>query len=206
MRPAVRILAFLAIYAALWTSLRGWAQDSEPPGAIPPPAVRHSAPQRVGETAASSLVLALARVCAGEAGWQVDSGDCAAIVHVLSRRAAARGLTLERMAQLYSGRHVGIEASPRPWVAHLTLDGAEPDEWPASASWPRHRDAWLEIVEHVRAVLRGDVNDPCGGRSAHWGAPYGADLRRAIDAGWVREDCGRTRNAFWSLPGRGNAS
>lgn len=149
-----------------------------------------------------SARLDLARICAGEAGL-VDAneiGDCAAIVHVLQRRAERQGVPLTYMTRAYSGRHVGVEASPRPWVAGLRLDGRQPAEWPASASWARYRPAWLELVRHVDDVLEGAVLNPCPGAD-HWGGRM--DDHRAERAGWTRIECDMpTRNRFWRVPRR----
>lgn len=151
------------------------------------------------------LVRDLSAVCTGEAGWDPATGDCAAIVHVLRGRAERQGVSLARMVHAYSGRHTGREASPRPWVAHLRLDGEQPAEWPASASWTRYRQPWLVLVAHVRDVLAGNVDDPCDGEADHWGGPM--DDHRAERAGWTRLDCGPTRNHFWHVARReGGAS
>jgi hypothetical protein len=143
--------------------------------------------------------LDLARICVGEAGWQTDSGDCAAIVHLLTRRAGRLGLSVRTMARAYSPRHTGQRPSRRPWIAQLDPSGVQPAAWPDGPSWERHRPLWLEVQAHVRAVLAGEVEDPCAGEPDHWGARYGADLRRARAAGWREVDCGGTANAFWSL-------
>ena len=153
-RHAARWLALGIFVASLWLALR-----YQPAGAQGPIAVRHGPGVR----------LDLARVCVGEGGWSTERGDCAAIIFVLVRRAERVGVSLEHMARAYSGRHLGVEASPRPWIAGLRIDGRAPAEWPASAPrWTRYRRAWLELLEHVQDTLDGRVLDPCPGAD-HWG-------------------------------------
>lgn len=176
---ALRLVILLGILATAWLTLRSMG------GAQPLP----------------STAEALARVCVAEAGWETSTGDCAAIVHLLVRRAERRELSTRRMAALYSSRHFDRERTDaRRWIVGLDARAERPAGWPARLPWPRYREDWLAALEHVRAALRGDVADPCRGEADHWGAPYGGDLERATAAGWVRLDCGETRNAFWRVP------
>ena len=148
------------------------------------------------------LVRRLAAVCVAEAGWSTDTGDCAAIVSLLMRRADRLGLRPRVMVRAYSSRHFDRERTDRRrWIAHLALDGSRPRGWPRQLAWERYRPRWLATVEHVRAVLRGEVADPCGGEADHWGGPM--DDHRARRAGWTRVECSApTRNRFWRVPGR----
>lgn len=171
------LLALLALYAAILAGQVG-AQELAP----------------------AARVEALARICVAEAGWEPATGDCAAIAHVILRRARRLGLRPRTMARRYSRRHFdATRTDERRWIVGRELRGAEPAGWPAGLDWREYRARWLEMVEHVRELLAGSVSDPCGGEADHWGAPYGVDLARARRAGWRRLDCGPTRNAFWSI-------
>lgn len=152
---------------------------------------------------------ACARVAVGEAGWDPSTGDAAAITNVLRRRAERRGTSIARMARLYSSGHFDRTRARRRWIAGLTLAASRPLGWPVQLAWRGdYRARWLAMVEHVRAVLRGDLPDPCGGEADHWGARSEAlpDIHRARAAGWDELDCGDTANAFWRVPRRGGST
>lgn len=143
----------------------------------------------------------LARVSVGEAGWDPSTGDAAAITHVLKRRAERRGVSVSRMARWYSTGHFDASRHRRRWVAGLTASATRPPGWPSGLPWrDGYRQRWLAMVDHVEAVLRGDVPNPCPGAD-HWGAPYGIDMERARRAGWHRVQCTtQTLNVFWQVP------
>jgi hypothetical protein len=177
---ALGIAAVLALVATYGTILRGYAQDAAP---------------------SDALVESLARVCVGESGWDTRTGDCAAIVHLLGRRAELRGVDTLAMTRAYASAHFELgRLDSRRWTADLTIAAREPRGWPAALDWRRYRERWLAIVDHVRAVLRGEVADPCAGAAEHWGAP--GFTARARAAGLVRTPCGPTRNHFWCRPPR----
>lgn len=197
-----RALVLVAIVTSYLLLLRGWApaQDRDLERAVDRSS-SHGVTGPVGGPLEATIE-ALARVCVAEAGWEVDTRDCAAIVHVLQRRARARHVALERMVRLYSSRHFDPRRTdPRRWIADLRLAAERPDGWPSHALWEHHRARWLETIEHVRDVLRGELDDPCDGAADHWGMRHGPDLERARRAGWRLLDCGETRNAFWSVRG-----
>ena len=183
---ALGIAAVLALVACYGAILRGYAQ---------PTAVVIAEPS-------DALVEALARVCAAEAGWDTSTGDCAAIVPLLERRASLLGVDTLTMTRRYANAHFDRRRTDaRRWTAYLELAAREPRGWPRDLDWNRFRDRWLAIVEHVRAVLRAEVADPCGeARPDHWGGPM--DDARARRAGLRRVDCGPTRNRFWCVPRR----
>lgn len=152
---------------------------------------------------------ACARVAVGEAGWDPATGDAAAITHVLRRRAERRDVSISRMARLYSTGHFDGSRSRRRWIVGLTLAASRPSGWPAQLAWRGdYRARWLAMVEHVRSVLRGEVEDPCSGEADHWGSRSEQlpDIHRARAAGWEQLDCGATANAFWRVPRRGDAT
>lgn len=142
-------------------------------------------------------VIQNARACVGEVGW-IDLDACTAIVYVHSRRAQRAGVSVGRMAELYSAalRH---PQRMRPWVSQLADTPQEPAGWPSErADWPRYRAQWRVIVAHVEAVLRGNIEDPCAdSQPDHYGSLH-LDGPRAERAGWTRvcEDV-HERQAFW---------
>jgi hypothetical protein len=138
-------------------------------------------------TAGASLLAA--RACWLEGGFSL--ADCAAVVHVIKRRARRAGWPFERMLVAYSA----IDAdNPRAAFARQLPAGAEP-------SWsPRENERWSMVREIAAAALDGRVSSPCRG-ARDWGAPNLANdvgrAQRAIDAGkWRRIQCG-TRNRFY---------
>lgn len=138
----------------------------------------------------------LARVVVKEAGFDGLS-DLAPIADVLAR--VGRG-DVVRGARLYSPRAFFPETlGRRPYVAYLHADGSLPRGWPSSMAWERFRARWLTLVGAARAHLSSAAKG-CPEQPQHWGAARGVDHERAMRAGWVRLDCGRTANAFWRVP------
>lgn len=159
--------------------------------------------------------LALARICASEAGIQITD-DCAAIHQVLRHGARERHMDYVQFAMLYA-TSVFDGGGSRPWLAELDATGTEPTRWPrvtthrhgnrvvvsAAPSWIRYRRRWLELLQHARAIVHGRVRASC--EPQHWGCPQDAlrqcrDHDRAVRAGWQLVDCGDTRNEFWQIP------
>ncbi len=62
------------------------------------------------------VILFLARIVIGEAGWQATEADVAAHHAVLASRAARMGVSYRTAAALYAPRHVGVATSRRPWI------------------------------------------------------------------------------------------
>lgn len=100
-------------------------------------------------------VLTLAQMCAGEAR-PTDLDACTAMVHVIRRRALARGVSISSHARAYSA----VFRGSRPWLLELDARGRRPASWPP-ASWGRYRPQWMDLLAHVRAVLAGEIEDPC---------------------------------------------
>lgn len=147
--------------------------------------------------------LALARVAASEAGLLATEDEIAAIGAVL--RARCDECSITTVARQYSTRVFDLtRRDSRAWVAFLRADGREPAHWPRAASWSAYRERWLRIYEAAGRVVRGELEHRCTSPVHHWGAPQAGsiDMRRALRAGWVRVDCGATRNAFWRVPAR----
>jgi hypothetical protein len=142
--------------------------------------------------------LALAQICASEASVQVETDDCAAIAHVLKRR--ARRMSFTAMALKYSTRVFQRDRrDARRWIAHLKPDGARPTGWPEALPWSKWQPRWLSLYRHAGRILRNEVPSPCATPPDHWGGSM--DDWRAIKAGWQRVDCGQTLNHFWAVPG-----
>lgn len=148
--------------------------------------------------AAQGPALALARVCVSEAGWQsVQSGDCAAIAHVLRRRSSVGRVTRGIVCQ-YSPRSCNKRRRVRRWIAHLRPDMRRPDYWPRGSSWARRRPAWRETLAHAARLVRGERLDRCRRPPDHWGARWFTVNARRY--GWERVQCGPTLNAYWRIP------
>ena len=150
-------------------------------------------PRYQGARVRSGDALLNAQACAGEIGFD-NHGACTAIVGVHARRAARAGMTIGGMARAYSA---AIRRPRRLWVVRLRRDGRRPETWPSAASWSAHRDRWLALLAHVDAVLRGEVEDPCGAANVmHYGGPPGVD---AALRGWDQIECVEdTRQRFYA--------
>lgn len=141
----------------------------------------------------------LARVCVSESGFR-DTNDCAAIGHLLVRRAERLHITFAEMIRRYSTRAFDEQRTDRRrWIPFLSASLSEPRGWPVGLSWERYRDAWEARIGLARRVLSGATADPCPG-SDHWGGAM--DDHRVPDS-WRRAVCaGVTLNRFWIVPRR----
>lgn len=143
--------------------------------------------------------LLLARICVSEASWAcMETGDGAAIYHVLRYRAARRGQPWRVAARAYSPRATGTIAPRTPrgaWVAQLREDGRQPDAWPSRVSWSAYRERWLSVLAEARRVVAEGVASPCAEQPEHWGGRV--DRERARRLGMRRIECGPTRNDFY---------
>lgn len=146
-------------------------------------------------------VMALARVCLSEAGWE-PGDDCAGILAVLRSRQATLGTrSLASMAHTYSGKVFRRDRTDaRAWIAWVEDSESVPKHWPMNVSWPAHREKWAAIVE-LAGVL---IDQPSECDADHWGGRFAADMARPLREGWIEVDCSRgdepTRNAFWTVP------
>lgn len=141
-----------------------------------------------GQAPDPNLPTLLAQVCYVEATWRTD--DCAAIVHVLVKRAERAGVPLADMAVRYSA----IDAdTPRARQVRTFPAGLE----------PRQLAKWQRLEATAQGVLDGKVPNPCP-RASHWGSPrLKSDVRRAmsaLEAGrWTRAACrAPVANAFFA--------
>ena len=134
---------------------------------------------------AEAIVLALAQICAFEAGLSTITNDCPAIAQVLR----ARRLDTPKRMFRYS--------KVRGWPRGLTLDLAQPQGWPRRLAWARHAPRWASRVREARRILRTKPR-PCPRGTRHWGAPgfRAASMRQR---GFVESRCGRTHNQFWRI-------
>jgi len=158
--------------------------------------------------------LALARICASEAGLprRADDGwliaaDCAAIHAVLEAGAERTGLSYLAYARSYSTRVFDAQRSDaRAWIAHLSPRGDMPRGWPQGTvitsggevpapQWSHYRAAWLALYEHAGEIISGEVSHGCDGPISDWGGSM--DRERARRLGMTRVECGETRNDFY---------
>jgi hypothetical protein len=112
-----------------------------------------------------------ARACVGEVGWRAPLEACAAMVWIHVKRAGLTGRTVTAMTRAYS-KAVRRPPRHRAWVPQLALQARPPVAWPPhlDEAWPSYRDRFEAVLEHVRAVLRGEVSDPCPS-AGHYGGP-----------------------------------
>lgn len=133
--------------------------------------------------------VALARICVSEATW--GEADCRAIVHARGRYDVA---TLRRM---HPRALASVRTDARRWIAGLDASLTEPAGWPVAVPWEsRGRDAWVRVLGLVRESMRGP--GACSEAPHVWGGrAIDADRIARLEArGFVRVDCGVTRNVF----------
>lgn len=106
----------------------------------------------------------LAIMCAGERS-PLHLDTCTAMVNVVARTAARRGISIGAQARAYSAVFKG---TARPWLRELNARGTRPPSWPR-ASWTRYRPAWMAVLDHVRALLAGNVPPVCDESARHFG-------------------------------------
>lgn len=134
--------------------------------------------------------VAIARLCVNEATWSGD--DCAAITEARGR------YSVPELRQMHRRALAEVRTDGRRWIAGLDAAGSMPDGWPESdVPWETSgRPAWLRTLATVRRTLAG--GRVCSARPSIWG---GASLdapaisRREAE-GYVRVNCGTTRNVF----------
>lgn len=174
----------------------------------------------VARRGAIDPVLLFARVVYGETGTpypgrnddlstpRVDEYE--AILAVIDQRRGERNR--EEMLATYAPRRIfpSPEDARQRWIAELQLDGRRPPSWPRALGdrqYPGWRSygcpRWLAAVDAAREVwdyYRGRPIGvgPCDEAPDHWGGRM--DDPRAIQSGWRRVSCGRTRNNFWIVP------
>jgi len=166
--------------------------------------------------------LALARICASEAGlperrpeggWRFFD-DCPAIYAAIDFGARQTDMRWQSFARAYSRRVMNQTITgPRAWVAHLEASGAEPSGWPTVVTrmrrdgtasvephppWRAYREAWRALYEHAGEVLAGRVTAPCEGPVSDWGGTM--DRERAERIGLIDVECGTTVNDFYIRP------
>jgi hypothetical protein len=135
-------------------------------------------------------VVTLAIMCSGERS-PLHLDTCTAMIGVIARTAARRGISIGAQARAYSAVFKG---SARPWLRELNARGTRPPSWPR-ASWSRYRPAWMAMLEHVRSVLDGEASPVCDALPRHFGNR--ADGRRMSRFAHV---CAHVDSAqlFWS--------
>lgn len=128
--------------------------------------------------------------------------DRVALWHVLARRAAAAGVSLEQMATRYVSllRPAGASLPRGRWVRQVTADCARPAALPASEPWSRAQCE--RVAADAEAFQRGELADPCEHAPTQWGMRGGVDrvrAARAVQAGrWLPAACSsRMGNAFY---------
>ena len=150
-----------------------------------------SPPERLAHLAAAS--------CFGEAGWRAEHSldECRAILAVYDwrheHRWGPRGIRMRTGIVRYSAA-VRPEQRTRPWLLDLAAGRTPPPRWPESASWSRHRAAWLDTLALTRRWVDGaNLGTPCMG-AQHYGS---ARDGRPAD-GYVPVVCDVVvRNRFW---------
>ena len=139
----------------------------------------------------------LARSCVGEAGWDsVETGECAAILHIYKKRGELNGKGTLWTAKKYSaaikpGRH-----HRNTWVRYL--DGTrKPKHWPANLKWERYSEKWNRAYWYAVDFLNGEVEDPLPD-AMHYGSRIDA---HRVPSSWKRIKA-PFRNWFWSVGGK----
>jgi hypothetical protein len=139
----------------------------------------------------------LVRACVAEADFSAQ--DCAAILHTLDRRSRRAGIAIADHAVDYVSAFRVRPTDRLRWVMQIEPTCRKPEAWPADLAWERYAPKCTAAFAMVNAFLAGELDDPCNGRSWHWGSPHlPSDVERAARARWRVVRCGETCNAFYS--------
>lgn len=137
------------------------------------------------------LVLAVAKVCANEASLRSEAfADCTLIWQTARHREDPLEW-LQRHSSCVLGDREAVGNCR--WSRHLDLKGTEPEGF--DAVWENFRLIWVMMLDHVRALVRGEGRDVCPVDPDTWGGPM--DEGRARRAGWVLVLCRGTANSGW---------
>lgn len=169
---AFLLVVLVCSLGILWMLARGYAHADDAPqespagwsatnaGPAPQDAGRKRAPGAVSRSSGGSVSLLLARACWLEASFSF--ADCAAIEHVLERRAERAGVSLVEMVHRYTALRA---SNARARLARQLPDGDEP------SFTVRENARWAEL----RAAVAAGQVDTCPG-AQHWGG-----MRIAVD-------------------------
>ena len=120
-----------------------------------------TSPDNADASSRTETAVLLARSCVGEAGFDsVESGECAAILHIYEKRARLTGETVRENALRYSAALKRRRGHPNPWVLDLRSDLRKPKRWSKQLVWAKHKSRWSEALEYARGFIAGDVEDP----------------------------------------------
>ncbi|MEM1417180.1 MAG: hypothetical protein AAGH15_19940 [Myxococcota bacterium] len=176
-----RLAAGIALVVALFLVHVAWAQ-----------------PPTVHGLVGSSDHDVLAQMCFGETGTHERA--CAAQVHIMVRRAELRGMTVGRMARIYSQPLRG--ASRRAWVRGLTTHGRRPAGFPERASWSATQARFRALHAFVGDVLTGAEPDPCP-EALHFAGPAWLDGDAPTGFEPCCEDVHERQRMFCRVPAGG---
>lgn len=142
------------------------------------------------------------QVLIAEAGWD-NHADHAAILHALDRLAQRNREPVADTVRRHISEFRRGFPPHRAWIPRLNVAcDARPAGWPSALRWDRHRVWCAEVVRTIGRHLAGQLADPCDGAPDQWRARRPRLVRRALEHGYTRIDCGDTLHAFFDT-GRG---
>jgi len=150
----------------------------------------------------------LARAMVAEAGWNAKL-DYIAIAYVLARRwrtmterwPALRYVDVIRRYCAGLGDYRRQPSARQRWVRALSWDDAPPSHWPKNASWKQSLPLWRAALTISEKWGKGELKHPCRGRAWHWGGLIDTPRGRMVPV-----DCGQTRNTFYGISLKEEAS
>jgi len=199
-KPTNRGLALC--FAFLGTlALTGAALASPPIEAAPEPAPALESPPARSEVVLPPPLytddeVAAARHCLSEASG-VRTDDCRVITWISLHAARREGVSVASFIGSTYHRHTR-GSGPRPWLAGMNGRLTMPAGWPNDQiPWDtRGRAAWVEVLEFVRRVLRGQEGHGCvNATPVTWGGTMDDDgVAEWVRRGYRVLSCGHTAN------------
>ena len=139
----------------------------------------------------AELGLAIAKVCANEAGF-TSPADCDMIWQVVETHHSTGRRQLAWL-RAHSRRVLGTRTCRGNcvWSRNLTRHPQKPAGWPVTARW--RPDAWQTLLAQADALVAGQRDArPCSGEPVTWGGAM--DRAGAIRRGLIPLTCEGTRN------------
>lgn len=96
------------------------------------------------------LALMLAMTCVSEIDFQPSPAECMVMWSINDRTARRRKLTIEQQTLAFNSFWDERNATKRPWIANLRLDGERPDGFPENLDWEHFRPMWTRYLNAAK--------------------------------------------------------
>jgi hypothetical protein len=138
----------------------------------------------------------LARLSVHEAGWthlrDVDG------IHAVVANTQREGEPYLQAMHRRTGYRLLTRSTDRLWALHLQYQREAPLHWVRLPWAGRYRARFGHVLDRARQAVTGQGEQICPRAPIAWGGRM--DSAGFRQRGWVKLDCGETKNGFWGLP------